>query len=159
LFPFFHFYLTDTPVSSKPHVDDCPANGQDGWRFMSIWTPGAEAVELPTQAGFPLEGSHYVVQVHYENIQHPQGHHDSSGFDLRTTDQLRPTTPTCSCSVPSNTVATRCAWLNPESDDVTYGESVGYQMCSVYTIYYPKVTAVGWHWQKPETQSKCHLTP
>lgn len=82
-------FLSDVSVPATPQ--HCNLNGNHGWRLMSIWTPGAQAIELPPQAGFPAEGTmHYVVQVHYENLQQKQGHQDRSGFDLCTTDVLRP---------------------------------------------------------------------
>jgi hypothetical protein len=60
-------------------------------RILYGWAPGGKALELPAEAGFAQEGTiHYVVQVHYNNVQHKSGQTDASGFDFCTTDQLRP---------------------------------------------------------------------
>jgi hypothetical protein len=184
-----------------------------------------------------MEGTtHYVVQVHYENVGHKKNHRDTSGFDLCTTDTLRPNDAalvvfgaesfdvpphgsldiTCDYPVPpeldvrtllyalphmhtmgtliettlepekldlgkrdpwtygnqywtklepdtvmhaGDTVKTRCAWVNPTSADVPYGESVGHEMCSSFTIYYPAVAASGFAWGLPQLQSQCHPSP
>src|SRR5207249_2746001 len=43
------------------------------------------------EAGFAEDATtHFVVQAHYLNPTHASGLTDSSGFDLCTTDQLRP---------------------------------------------------------------------
>jgi hypothetical protein len=228
-------YLADHAEDAAPH--SCAANGQNGWRIVSMWTPGAQSIDLPPEAGFPIEGTtHYAVQVHYQNLQGLLGHQDTSGFDLCTTDQLRPNDAdvlvfgteqfdiapqstldiTCDYTIPpelggstvvsllphmhtmgtriaatllpesialatrdpwtyatqywtdappgsvlhpGDRVATRCAWANPSSKDVSYGESGGYEMCSVFTLYYPKVAASGWSWGRPEQKSVCHPSP
>ena len=82
-------FQANGPVSSTP--EDCGPNGALGWRALSVWAPGAQPIELPPEAGFPEEGTtHYVVQVHYQNLNHLDGHMDTSGFDLCTTAELRP---------------------------------------------------------------------
>ena len=69
----------------------CGAFGQLDWKMMYGWAPGGSAMTLPPEAGFPQEGTmHYIVQVHYNNINHLAGQKDTSGFDLCTTDVLRP---------------------------------------------------------------------
>jgi cytochrome c551/c552 len=75
---------TGTPQS-------CPAFGQLDWKMMYGWAPGGSAMTLPPEAGFPQEGTmHYVVQIHYNNVNHLTGQKDTSGFDLCTTNVLRP---------------------------------------------------------------------
>lgn len=82
-------YQSDTAVSSVPAP--CSGGGSAGWRLAAVWAPGGEAFEFPPAAGLPIEGSsHYVVQMHYSNLNMLSGQKDSSGFDLCTTDQLRP---------------------------------------------------------------------
>jgi cytochrome c551/c552 len=70
----------------------CASGGGAGWRIVAGWAPGGTAMELPPQAGIPEDPgtTHYVVQVHYNNVNHLAGETDMSGFDLCTTDQLRP---------------------------------------------------------------------
>ena len=47
-------------------------------------------LDFPAEAGLPLEGTrHYMVQVHYSNLNHLEGEKDASGFDLCTTSELR----------------------------------------------------------------------
>jgi hypothetical protein len=80
----------DAPVSPTPAP--CDAGGSASFRPVFGWAPGSGNLELPPAAGFPLEGTtHYVVQIHYLNAN-PQASpsSDASGFDVCTTDQLRP---------------------------------------------------------------------
>jgi hypothetical protein len=80
-------YQADVSVSSTPAA--CSPSPQ--WRIVYGWAPGGKPFELPPSAGFAEEGTvHYVVQIHYNNINHLPGQTDASGFDLCTTDQLRP---------------------------------------------------------------------
>lgn len=82
-------YQADAAVSPTPTA--CSGGGSQGWRLAAVWAPGGEAFELPPEAGLPIEGSsHYVVQMHYSNLNQLSGQKDSSGFNLCTTDQLRP---------------------------------------------------------------------
>jgi hypothetical protein len=82
-------YQTDTQVSSTP--TPCSAGGGQGWRLLSVWAPGGEAVELPAEAGLPIDGStNYAVQIHYSNLTKLAGETDKSGFSLCTTNELRP---------------------------------------------------------------------
>lgn len=79
----------DRAVSSTP--GPCPSDGMAAWRPLYGWAPGAGALELPPEAGLPDEpDAHLVVQLHYTNPRHVDGVDDASGFDLCTTDQLRP---------------------------------------------------------------------
>jgi hypothetical protein len=55
-------------------------------------------------------------------------------------------------------VETRCVWKNPGTADVKYGETVNDEMCSSFTVYYPRVVASGWSFTDPETTSQCHPT-
>jgi cytochrome c551/c552 len=82
-------YQTDALVSSTP--TPCSVGGGQGWRLLSVWAPGGEAIELPPEAGLPIDGAtNYVVQVHYSNLNKLSGETDGSGFSLCTTDELRP---------------------------------------------------------------------
>ena len=48
-------------------------------------------LQTPPDVGFPYtNGTQFIVQVHYNNINQLANEMDSSGFDLCTTDQLRP---------------------------------------------------------------------
>jgi cytochrome c551/c552 len=65
--------------------------GGNNTRVVGVWAPGNDGFVLPPEAGFPLEGtSHYLLQIHYNNVMHLSGEMDKSGFSLCTTDQLRP---------------------------------------------------------------------
>jgi hypothetical protein len=78
----------DQSVSSTP--TPCPSTSPD-WRIVYGWAPGAGNFEFPPDVGYPQDATtHYVMQVHYNNIAHRSGQQDSSGFDFCTTNQLRP---------------------------------------------------------------------
>ncbi len=83
-------FQSDTSVSPTPA--ECPPLGaQANWRPMWGWAPGVQPYEMPAEAGFPEEGTvHYVVQLHYHYTTTQVGQLDQSGFDLCTTEQLRP---------------------------------------------------------------------
>lgn len=82
-------FESDAPVPAEP--TPCSLSGAQNSRIVSVWAPGGEAFELPKEAGIPLEGTtHYMVQVHYNNLTHLVGETDNSGFDLCTTTDLRP---------------------------------------------------------------------
>jgi hypothetical protein len=83
-------FQSDTPVSNKPVV--CDGTFTIGWRLTAVWAPGGDPLELPPEAGFPEEANtptHWVMQIHYSNPMGIAGT-DASGYDLCTTDQLRP---------------------------------------------------------------------
>ncbi|MGZ3456650.1 MAG: monooxygenase [Polyangiales bacterium] len=80
---------SDHTVSSTPY--HCGA-GIGQWRMLYAWAPGVGSFELPKEAGLPAETgkTHFVVQTHYNNIQGLEGETDDSGFDVCTTEDLRP---------------------------------------------------------------------
>jgi hypothetical protein len=82
-------FQSDSPQPAGPVV--CDLSGAKDWRPVAVWVPGNDGFELPKEAGFPLSGTtHYIVQVHYNNLAHLDGQTDKSGFDLCTTTELRP---------------------------------------------------------------------
>ncbi len=87
-----HVSLLQADAAVSPTPTPCPPLGAEGtWKSLYGWTPGVTNFEMPPEAGFPLEGTtHYVVQVHYANTAGLTGQMDASGFDLCTTDVLRP---------------------------------------------------------------------
>jgi hypothetical protein len=229
-----HMVLFQADAAADPGPTPCSITGALGWRILTIWTPGSEGFVLPAEAGIPLDSTtHYVVQVHYNNLAHRAGQTDHSGFELCTTTDLRPneadvlafgsenfTIPahgsldmTCDFQIPESipethvigatphmhklgtvisthagpaaadlgtrdpwdfnaqywssfdqvihggdTVSTRCAWANPTSNAVSFGEFTEDEMCFSFTMYYPRITAPGWSWSVPATQSKCSPT-
>ncbi|MGZ3474859.1 MAG: monooxygenase [Polyangiales bacterium] len=80
---------SDTAVDPTPH--EC-GGAISKYRMLYGWAPGVGDFELPDVAGFPAEPgkSHFVVQVHYNNVKALDGETDTSGFDFCTTDKLRP---------------------------------------------------------------------
>jgi Copper type II ascorbate-dependent monooxygenase, C-terminal domain/Copper type II ascorbate-dependent monooxygenase, N-terminal domain len=86
------FQATTGAGSVTTAPSPCASGGGSGWRIVYGWAPGGAPMEMPPEAGFPEDPgtTHYVVQVHYNNINHLAGETDTSGFDLCTTDQLRP---------------------------------------------------------------------
>jgi hypothetical protein len=85
-----HMLLFDMPAAVSPTPTLCDG-GSMGGRLLAVWAPGGSGLELPVEAGLPLEGTrHYMVQVHYSNLNRLEGEQDASGFDLCTTSELRP---------------------------------------------------------------------
>jgi len=68
--------------------DGTPAS----WKLVAGWAPGGGNMDLPPAAGFPQEGTtHWILQVHYNNASGTHsGESDNSGFQLCSTEQLRP---------------------------------------------------------------------
>jgi hypothetical protein len=86
-----HLLLFQTDSAVSPQPAPCNAGGSVGWRLFSGWAPGGGNVILPDAAGVRESGTtHWVVQVHYNNSKGLAGQTDSSGFDMCSTDQLRP---------------------------------------------------------------------
>jgi hypothetical protein len=82
-------FQSDTAAGATPW--ECGPTIPNRWRVVYGWAPGGRAFEFPPEAGYPQEQTtHYVVQVHYNNVQHEAGHTDASGFDFCTTPDLRP---------------------------------------------------------------------
>ncbi len=85
-----HMLLFSTSSSQDPNPKPCAGQPPDS-RLLAVWAPGGQALELPAEAGMPMEGTgHFFVQVHYSNLMALDGQQDLSGFDLCTTDKLRP---------------------------------------------------------------------
>ncbi len=85
-----HVTLLESDVAVSPIPGACAPEAMTAWRPLYGWAPGTAALELPAAAGFPQDaGTHFVVQLHFANPSHTPVS-DTSGFDLCTTDQLRP---------------------------------------------------------------------
>ena len=231
-----HMLLFSTSGTNDPNPTSCLGQ-PSGSRLVAVWAPGGQALELPTEAGMPLEGTaHFLVQVHYSNLNGLDGQTDRSGFSLCTTDQLRPNDAdvlafgtvqginvpahgsqdiTCTLTVPAmnpttkiygimphmhklgtiisaevqksgggtvpltnrnpwnfdtqywdtvdttigpnDVVSTRCAWTNPGSSNVKFGEKTSDEMCYVFASYYPRLPLP--NWQLPAISSTCVPTP
>jgi hypothetical protein len=87
-----HILLFQADESYSPDPMPCSAGLLLDWHLLSAWAPGTQALELPAEAGFPVASgtTHWIVQVHYNNALGLVGAEDASGFDLCTTDVLRP---------------------------------------------------------------------
>jgi cytochrome c551/c552 len=80
-------FSSATPFSSTPQ----PCAGSNMGQLVAVWAPGGGALELPEEAGLPVEGTaHFILQIHYSNLMGLAGEKDASGYQLCTTDQLRP---------------------------------------------------------------------
>ncbi len=81
--------------SDKPYNDGtptpCAESGVALMRMLYAWAPGVGSFELPEVAGLPAEPgkTHYVVQIHYNNLRGLEGETDDSGFELCSTEKLR----------------------------------------------------------------------
>jgi mono/diheme cytochrome c family protein len=85
-----HVTLLESDEAVSPVPGPCSPAAMTTWRSLYGWAPGASGLELPPQAGLPEgPGTHLVVQMHFVNPSH-EAVQDTSGFDLCTTDHLRP---------------------------------------------------------------------
>jgi hypothetical protein len=86
-----HVTLMEADSAVSPVPATCPLSGSTSWRPVFGWAPGGSSFVLPPEAGFAEDTStHLVVQLHYVNPLGQSHTSDASGFDLCTTDQLRP---------------------------------------------------------------------
>jgi hypothetical protein len=83
-----HLLLYRMPQAVSPTPTVC--GGAQG-ELVTGWAPGVGNLIVPPEAGFPEEGTtHYMMQIHYNNVGGSTAQSDASGFALCTTDQLRP---------------------------------------------------------------------
>jgi hypothetical protein len=86
-----HMLLYETTTAYDPNPVPCGSGGPAGGRIVSVWAPGSQFLEMPPEAGMPLDGTkHYMMQMHYSNLTQLEGQTDLSGFDMCTTTTLRP---------------------------------------------------------------------
>ncbi|HVH43715.1 MAG TPA: peptidylglycine alpha-amidating monooxygenase [Labilithrix sp.] len=118
-----HILLYQSPNKVDSNPVRCAANGGPGWRLVTGWSPGGGVFELPPEAGFPEETgtTHWALQIHYNNTQGLVDQVDGSGYDLCTTDALRPhdadilATGTLMIAIPPrSTTETTCEMQFPE---------------------------------------------
>jgi len=86
-----HILLLQAPESVSPTPAPCSFVDPD-WKLLYAWGPGTPPHALPNAAGFPMdagETTHFVLQVHYNNLTGLVGETDQSGIDLCTTTELR----------------------------------------------------------------------
>ena len=87
-----HMLLMEAPTAVSTTPEPCSFT-QPNWKLIYAWGPGTPPHVLPAEAGYPLEAStdtHFVLQVHYNNLNALEGETDQSGIDLCTTEELRP---------------------------------------------------------------------
>ncbi len=85
-----HLVLYETDVVASATPGSCDIAGLARARLLYGWAPGTGNLELPPEAGYPMDGTHhFVVQIHYNNAKHLAGQTDASGFEFCTTDKLR----------------------------------------------------------------------
>lgn len=86
-----HILLFQTKKAESTEPFECDAFGSSAWKLVAGWAPGGNNLELPPEAGFPEEAgtTHWVLQIHYNNGTAKTGS-DQSGYELCTTEQLRP---------------------------------------------------------------------
>ncbi len=86
-----HMLLLQSPTAVSPTPSTCGFT-QAEWKLLYAWGPGTPPHVLPQAAGFPLNANeevHFVIQIHYNNLQGLVGETDLSGMDLCTTTNLR----------------------------------------------------------------------
>lgn len=86
-----HILLMQAENTVDPTPKPCGEFSIARYRMLYAWAPGVGGFELPKEAGLPAETgkTHYVVQIHYNNMQELEGQTDTSGFDLCSTSDLR----------------------------------------------------------------------
>lgn len=87
-----HILLLQAPEAVTAQGEPCDFVNLD-WKLIYAWGPGTPPMVLPEEAGFPIgpsEPGHFVLQMHYSNIQGLSGQKDQTAMGLCTTDQLRP---------------------------------------------------------------------
>jgi hypothetical protein len=85
-----HLVLYETDVVASTTPGSCDIAGLAKARLLYGWAPGTGNLELPPEAGYPVDGTrHFVVQMHYNNAKGLDGQTDASGFEFCTTDKLR----------------------------------------------------------------------
>ncbi len=96
-----HLVLYDTDVVASTTPGSCDIAGLAKARLLYGWAPGTGNLELPIEAGYPIDGTrHFVVQIHYNNVKQLDGQTDNSGFEFCTPTSSARTTPTRSPSGP-----------------------------------------------------------
>jgi hypothetical protein len=128
-----HLLLLSAPTSQPAAPSPCDPLPPLDWRLLYAWAPGTPALELPQEAGYPIEEGetmHLVMQVHYSNLKKLPGQQDSSGVSLCTTEKLRPFDAdimafgSVSFSLgPHQTTKLRCSSDLPGSSPMTFFQS------------------------------------
>jgi hypothetical protein len=87
-----HILLFQSPEAVSATPTPCAAFGSASWKMVAGWAPGGNNLELPPEAGLPENKgtTHWVLQLHYNNAKALAGQLDNSGYDLCTTENLRP---------------------------------------------------------------------
>jgi hypothetical protein len=85
-----HLLVYQSDHAMSPTPTPCSSAGTTGMRVVYGWAPGGQSFEFPPDVGYPQDTTtHYVMQIHYNNVLHRAGQLDTSGLDFCTTDQLR----------------------------------------------------------------------
>jgi len=87
-----HILLMQSDTAVSPTPTPCSGGAISSYRMLYGWAPGVGSFEFPPEAGLPANAgsTHFVVQVHYNNVAGLAGETDDSGFDLCSTTTLRP---------------------------------------------------------------------
>lgn len=124
-----HILLLESPTAVDPTPTPCGGGTALSWRIVMGWAPGGQALELPPEVGFPLQENgptHYVVQLHYSNINGLAGQKDASGFDLCTSAPRKFEADvvafgTTDIDIPPNATRTRdCTYTIPQPAGETH---------------------------------------
>jgi cytochrome c5 len=86
-----HMLVFQSEHAVDPHPHRCDSFGAGEWKLFGGWAPGGGPIVLPAEAGYPENPgtTHWVLQVHYNNVSKKTGQKDRSGFGLCTTEALR----------------------------------------------------------------------
>ncbi len=87
-----HILLLQSPTPVAAQGEPCNFVNLN-WKLVYAWGPGTPPLALPEEAGYPIgpsEPGHFVLQMHYNNVQGLVGETDQTGISLCTTETLRP---------------------------------------------------------------------
>jgi hypothetical protein len=86
-----HIQVFQASKALDPTPHPCALTDSGSWKLVAGWAPGGKPVLLPPEAGYPENPgtTHWVVQLHYNNVARRADQKDQSGFALCTTEDLR----------------------------------------------------------------------
>jgi hypothetical protein len=87
-----HILVFQSQEAVSPEPTPCTAVTSAKWKLITGWAPGGGNYEIPPEAGFPENPgtTHWVFQMHYNNAANVPDATDDSGYELCSTEQLRP---------------------------------------------------------------------
>lgn len=134
---------------------DIPAHGESD-RTCDLTVPSL----IPKlNVFYAMPHMHKLGTIISGNVTHADGsayelaNRNPWSFDDQYWDQVQTTIG------PGDKVSVRCAWQNPTSNNVGFGEKTEDEMCYVFAAYWPRISLPAWNWQAAAAGSQCTNTP